>query len=405
MENNNFQMLLKNKLDEIKSKINRNKYLEKKFEYKLKDKIFYLLQDLGVGIYGGSILDKILHDDGSKKFYNFYEKYTNDNTISIPNDNDNIYLYDRIILAKPMNCTYNDKNFHSETYLNRNTILNDIDCVINQNIFDILLEKIKKIDNSIKIYTTEYNNFNKYIHIKDPTKIIKSYISIYISALNKYNQISNLLSITEYNDADIDLPIFKPIYFKIDVFIYDYNNSNIFKALNLLSSNADYFCNSLYMINYRLSVNDHITKSIIKPNYESNLIDNNKKCIDMFLKKHLYINNMTSIIKNQILNRYAYPIKCNVVNKRILKMKSKNFKIFNVYNFFENVILKDEICMLCRDNINNIDENVRLICCNSCYHQNCFKEIVYKNKCESCKNCYMCASKINFTYIYINYFT
>jgi hypothetical protein len=92
MEDNNFQSVLKNKFDEFKSKINRNKYIEKKFEFKIKKKIFHLLQDIGAGIYGGSILDEILHEDGSKRFYTFYDKYTNDNTILLPCDNNNIYI-------------------------------------------------------------------------------------------------------------------------------------------------------------------------------------------------------------------------------------------------------------------------------------------------------------------------
>jgi len=407
MENNDYENLLKNKLNEIDSKINRNKYIEKKFEYKIKKRIFEILQELGAGIFGGSIRDQILHESASKKFYQYYEKYTNDNMIVIPhnnNDDNNIrYIYNKIFLGKPVNITYCDKNFHSETYLDRNTIMNDIDCVINENLFERLIKHIEKIDNSIKIYTKKYNNFKNYIHIKDSSKIIKSYITIYISAINKFNHIKHYLTFNECIDADLDLPIFKPIYFKIDIFIYD-DSSNIFQALNLMSANSDYFCNSLYMINNRLSINDNIAKSIIRPNYESNITDIKKRCLDIFIKKHLYKEQIVKIIINQIYNRNAYPVKCNIIGKRILKMSSKNFKILDQYNFFDNVILHEEICILCRDNINSNNENIKLICCNSCYHQNCFKDIVYRHKYEI-KRCYMCSTKINFKYIYLNYYT
>lgn len=398
MEDNNFQQLLKNKLNNIDSSIKKNKFIEKKFEYKLKKKIFELLQELGGGIFGGAIRDQLLHEKGSKNFYSFYDQYTNNNTIIC-----NEFQCGKIFIGKSINITYCDKYFHKDTYLDRNTIINDIDCVLNINQYERLIEKIKKIDNSIRIHSNKYDNFKKYINLNDPSKIIKSFMTIHISALNKYNQIRTLFSNNDLIDADIDIPLFLPVYFKIDIFFYD-DDSNLFKALNLISSNSDYLCNSLYIVNNRISINDKTTRCLSIPNYESNLTDLKKKNIDMFLKKHIYITKMTNIIINQIYNREAYPIRCKIIQKRVDKMKFKNFKIINVYNFFENIKLNNEVCLLCRDNINNNEDCIRFICCNSCYHQSCFKEIVTRNKNNSYKRCYMCSSMINFSYIFSNYY-
>jgi len=87
------------------------KYIENKHDYLTKKRIFTLINDSGAGIFGGSLRDSIIHDFGSNKFYQYF--------------NNNLIKYNNL------NILYANKNYHKESYIDRNTIFNDIDTVMN----------------------------------------------------------------------------------------------------------------------------------------------------------------------------------------------------------------------------------------------------------------------------------
>ena len=109
-----------------------------------------------------------------------------------------------------------------ESYIDRNTIFNDIDTVMNQNNFKLLLSKLD--DFEIKYNYGIHHNFNKYIDIVDVENLISSYIILNIKIDNPFRNDFKLLRMF---GIGIDYPL-KESIIKIDILII-YHIDNFIK--------------------------------------------------------------------------------------------------------------------------------------------------------------------------------
>lgn len=361
--------------------IEKIKYIENKHDYFTKKKIYSLLTYCGAGIFGGSIRDSIIHDYGSNKFY----EYINNNFDYISN----------------VNLIYGDKKFHPESYKDRNLIFNDIDTIMSDDHFKAFLLQLDLL--FIKYSYIKYHDLTKYIDIDDLENLISSYIVLNITIDNPCNNIYNkLMNLNHANDLGINIIFnkFKQSYFKIDILI---SKENIYvkHVLDKITSNSDFYCNSIYLFNNKLEINEDIAKKLKEPCYDTFYEDNIKQKINIFLKKEIFKADVIDIVKKQILERKAISINLSKkTQKRINKIENKGFKIIYFQDIYEYVICKDEICILCRDDINsNIFDStlsIKFKCCNSYYHKDCLLKI--KNT-EIYKNCFYCSKKLDYKYL------
>jgi hypothetical protein len=250
------------------------------------------------------------------------------------NNNNNIYiqnkfLYDIYYFLINNNCCIFG-GFIRDLLNNDNKIPNDIDCIMNESQFDLLIKYLK--------YNNIFFSFGKYIKeeyipIIDNNNIIKEFTILKIfqkkifstnileySISNIIDTIDNADDINSYfNNGKIDNEINNNYtYINIDIFIHK-NNISIYDAIDIITNtNIDFYSNSLRLLNNNLSIN----KNLIDKFIEKNIIE-----ID-YLKiseKEIYFLFLYIIIE-QIQNKIAIPI--NIPDKhRIEKMISKNWKV------------------------------------------------------------------------------
>lgn len=395
---------LKNKIlyniTKIENEKKMIKHISSKHEYYFKTQIYNILLDFHACIFGGAIRDLILHDNGAVKFYEEYKIYKLSNTFLIYNSKTKTnYMLDTY---EKRSVLYQDKNFHPESFIDRNTILNDIDVVMHSDQFILFVDHIK-LDNNFSCYHHTYNNFKDYIDIDDPDNLISSYKRLYITKVNNFNYIKNDLYTPFTKDLDLDV-LFRnkcyPSKLIIDVFICKKNCSKK-SVLDLITNSSDFYCNTMYLYNNILDINIKNINLVKKePTYESIHEDKVKKYIDIFLQKVIHKNEVKEIIKSQILERKAIHIEVNDLSyKRIKKMKKKNFSIFFEKKYFKKTIIENEVCLFCMDNI-ICEEQIKFLCCNSNYHTNCLKIIANSHDCKNnVKPCYMCRKNVDFKYI------
>lgn len=357
-------------------------YIQNKHDYLTKKRIFTLINDSGAGIFGGSLRDSILHDFGSNKFYQYFNNNLNN--------------------CNNLNILYPNKNYHKESYIDRNTIFNDIDTVMNQNNFKLLLSKLD--DFKIKYNYGIHHNFNKYIDIVDVENLISSYIILNIKIDNPFRNDFKLLRMF---GIGIDYPL-KESIIKIDILICK-ETLSVKNVIDKITSNSDFYCNSLYLFNNKLQINESIAKKLKNIEFNSNYEDNIKKNINIFFKKEIYMKDIVNIVKNQILKKIAYSINLTKKNeKRITKIKNKGFTIKfdqSIYDNlnYENEICKNEICILCRSDLFDPNENdinnyeIKLKCCSSFYHKECLLEITKTN--INFNKCFYCSNKLDYKYL------
>ena len=383
--NNNNENILEDtnliNLDYIITNI-KIKYIQNKHDYLTKKRIFTLINDSGAGIFGGSLRDSILHDFGSNKFY----QYFNHNLINYNN----------------LNILYTNKNYHKESYIDRNTIFNDIDTVMNKNNFKLLLSKLE--DFEIKYNYCIHHNFNEYIDIIDVENLISSYIVLNITIDNPFRNDFKLLRMF---GIGIEFPL-KESFIKVDILMCK-ETLSVKNVIDKITSNSDFYCNSLYLFNNKLQINEDISKKLKNIEFNSTYEDNIKKNIDIFLKKEIYMKDIVNIVKNQILKKIAFSINLTKKNeKRITKIKNKGFTIkFNqsIYDNlnYHNVICKNEICILCRSDLFDPNENdinnyeIKLKCCSSFYHKECLLEITKTN--INFNKCFYCSNKLDYKFL------
>ena len=356
-------------------------YYQNKHKYFTQQKIFTLLIESGAGIFGGFIRDYLIHKYGSNSFYYFM-------------NNKSSYLCENIPLF------YCNEKFHPESYQNRNSISADIDTVMNMKIFEHFLSTLDSFN--IKYNYTIFNNFKKYIEIIDNQNQISKYIKFKIiidnpfdinnfQTFSNFKNIGNNVSFHKYNTSIVQLDI---LICKDDLSIKD--------TIENITSNSDFYCNSLYIFNDTLSISKNILKNLKEePSFESLYENNIKKNLDIFLKKNIYTKEVIEIVKKQIFEKIAMPLNLSKkIEYRMSKMKSKGFRILINHNIFEYLSCKDEICLLCRSDTLNENNIIKFKCCNSFYHEECLIEYVKKLE---IKKCFLCSKNIDsemFKYIF-----
>jgi hypothetical protein len=335
----------------------KKKYIENKHEYISKKKIFNLLLESGGAIFGGSIRDYFVHDYGSIFFYDYLNNNFNNS----------------------INILYCNKNIHQKTYVERNTIFNDFDIVMNINHFKYFISKIESLD--IKYSYVIYNNFKKYIDIVDIDNQIIKYIVFKINIDNPLD-----ILINNYNK-------YSTCIIKIDIIICK-ENLSLKNVTENITSNSDFFCNSLFIYNYSLEINKNIAKYLKNPDFNSLYQNDIKKNIDIFFKKKIYISDVIEIIKNQIFNKEA--IVLNLKYKPILRKNKILLKGFNiVYKqiYFDEINCNNELCLLCRSDILENDSTIKFKCCNTFFHKTCLSDWINN---QEINNCFVCSKYINY---------
>ena len=388
--NNQDQFYIKIKMKKLIDD-EKKKYFDNKHEYFTKKKIFTLLTNCKAGIFGGSIRDSLLHDYGAKKFYEYISK--------------NIFYRENI------NLIYGDKKFHPESFIDRNLIFNDIDTVMNDDHFKLFLLELDLF--TIKYSYVKHNNFNEYIDISNLENLVSSYIVLNITITNPTNDLSEEITYSKYvKDLKIKhfLKNFKKCNFKIDILLCN-EDVPVKKVLDIITSNSDFYCNSLYLLNNKLEINEIIAKKLKDPCYDSLYEDPIKKNIDLFFKKEVFTTDIINIVKTQILEKNAIAINLSKkTEKRIFKMERKGFKLIynhdsqDIYEYITcnddlNDNLNENVCILCRSefNISNINfDAIKFKCCNSYYHKPCLLELCNLNQ---YKNCIYCNKITDYTYI------
>lgn len=350
-------------------------YAENKHEYFTKKKIFTLILESGGGVFGGFIRDHIIHDYGSILFYDFLEI-------------ENIYNG----MNKLINILYCNKDIYPETYIERNTIFNDIDCIMNMNQFNILKNSLDSFDIKYEYYIL--NEFNKYMDIIDIKDQIKTFIPLWIYINNPFD-IENLKDFPYSTNfkANLNFKKYKSCVFKLDILICR-ENILIKDALDNITSNSDFYCNSLYIYNYSLEINKNIAQNLKNQVFTSSFNDENKKNIDIFFKQKFYISDVIEIVKKQIFEKKA--VSLNLEKRcqyRIDKMKLKGFNIIYFQSIFDEIYCKDEICLICRSEFLENTLNIKFKCCNSYFHRECLYDWINK---KEIKKCFLCSKVVDF---------
>jgi hypothetical protein len=261
--------------------IEQKKSFEKKHEYVTKKKIFNFILDSGGGIFGGSIRDSLIHDFGSRKFYDFLKKY----------DSNEIHKPEGIYFVNNINLIYSNSMIHSSSFNDRNIIFNDIDSVMDNDIFN---KFINLLDNfSLKYNYSKIKDYTKYIDIVDLENKISSYIilNIYIENPNK---------ILNYSLSVI----------KIDILLCS-EEKYMKEVLDKISGNSDFYCNSLRYVNNKISINNEVIEKFLADKivfYDIN-ID-----INIILSTYFHENILFNEISNNIivLHNIINQIKCKV---------------------------------------------------------------------------------------------
>ena len=418
-DNDEFDIIYKNKylnniIEEKKLKIfqvmkniNAEKNIVKNINLKhkfisIKHIADLLKNNFNGSIFGGYIRDLFLHNNGSFNYYEEYSKYLNDNQYLIKKKKS--YQFLNINIIEHDNVLYNNKNFHNESYIERNTIPNDIDIVLHEEDYQHFLKFLN--ENFKHNYTFKnHENFNKYMKINDSNHKIKSFHTVWIDLLNPVNDLKKKISYYEFTNLGLGIISneFTCARVKIQIFTCDKNTPKK-DVLNILTNGADFFCNSLYY-GYDNKINISIKNMNIIDNkivIFSKYNDKIKKNLDKFLQYKIYKTKILDIVLKQIFERKAFPIdQSTLMYKRIKKMKKKHFKIYyETLYFTKNIeINNNEICILCRDKI-DLNDIISMKCCNSYYHRKCMREICsnikYKNNVCSC---FMCKKYIDFKYV------
>ena len=381
---NKIKQSIMQKINEDKIMQNRVDYHKNKINYFAKKEVFNILVDLNIGIFGGAIRDSFLHDYGAKKFYKYYHEYVEDNTFLV-----NLHQH-KLFIGKDICEVYADPDFHSISAFDRKVIINDFDTVMHESDVNRLIEYLDS-ETVSNFHINKNNNFSKYMNINDPLEMIESYwiISFYIEINKKFENI------------------------KIDALICK-DSCSIENVLNNISSMSDFFCNSIFLYNKTFKISEFIVDKLLTTcsietieNLENfpisnkvypidSLYEEEKENINFHLKKRIYNKNIVEIVKEQIYEKKCYPINELIMRKRLQKMDGKKFKFEIKLNYVESKIINDEVCLLCMDEINEEEKNIKLKCCNSNYHKKCFIELInhfkYKDKIIPC---FVCTSKID----------
>ena len=390
-------ILKKNKEKNIIKNINlKHKYLS------IKKIGNILINQFNGMIFGGYIRDILLHNNGAYCFYKEYCKYMNDNVFLIKKKNNEESFC--INTSENENIYYLDKKFHNESYINRNTIPNDIDIVLQEEDFQDFLTYLNKNFNNFYTFKI-HKNFNEYMKINDPSCKITSFNTIFINLLNPLNNLKTKISYYEYINLDLEIisNTFIPAKIKIQVFTCKKDISKK-SVLNILTEGSDFFCNALYYdIDKKINISSKNMKILDnKKIFNSLYKDKIKKKIDIFLQRTIHKNEIIEQVIKQIFERKAIPInEEQLMYKRIKKMKKKHFQVFCNTLYFTKKISNNnhDICIYCRDDI-PINEIISMKCCNSFYHIKCMsqicKNIQYKNKIYPC---FMCKKNLDLKYI------
>jgi hypothetical protein len=360
----------------------KKKYNENKHIYFTQKKIFTLLIESGAGIFGGFVRDYLIHKLGSNSFYDFM-------------NNESSYLFENIPLF------YCNEKFHPESYQNRNTISADIDTVMNMKCFESFLSTLDSFN--IKYNYTISNNFKKYIHIINDQNQISKYIRFKIIIdnpfdINNFESFSNIKNIGN----NISFKNYATSIIDIDILICK-DEVSIKNTIENITSNSDFYCNSLYILNDTLSISKNISRNLKEFSFgiETLYQDNIRRNLDIFLKKNIYTKEVIEIVKKQIFEKKAICLNLSKKKEyRMSKIKSKGFTILVNHNIFEYVSCKDETCLLCRCDKLEGNKVIKFKCCNSFYHEECLVEYIKK---VEIKKCLLCSKYIDgemFKYIF-----
>jgi hypothetical protein len=299
--------------------------------WKMANGVARAIQKAGGYVFGGFVRDSIIHDHNAEQFYKVYNK----------ENCDDIYK------------KYNDTTILPE-FKERTIRISDIDCFMTE-------EQFKKLNDVF--------NADHYDCIIKNTKTAMFYFGggvVDVSILKH----SKLIVKFQTNDVLQSIVNNFSYYIKVDVIYADTPIDYIYRKL---SSNMDFECNSL----------------ILSPDNSYNLPIHDCGVVYKPIEKIAKILDIVEDIKNKKAKMISTNMK-SILEFRIIKMIEKGFSIYTknieVLKMLED---EEEICVICRENIDEEKNHIKDITCNARYCLSCYNQMLshseYKHECPNCK--------------------
>lgn len=344
--------------------------------YKLIKNIEEYVLDSGGVIFGEYISYLILHDNSANKFFSWRKE--------------NNEKYD----------CYTDKTKHPETYIDRNIKPEKMDCIMNMEQFqkfmkilknkNIFYENIDNLGTSNNLHLINGKAIHKLyiLHIKlCKNNIKKSIIDIFKKNIENNTFKNNIVHTQEYIDILENIDKITSMFQKIKLNIFVLNEScNIDEGIAKICSFADFYCNCLVMNKYN-------NIFILKKYQDYYLKMKYKKNSNNYISPTFYLEMLNDIF-NQIIEKKAISIPFVNILVKNENIRNKGFEVIQKESFFELNLFKDDLCILCQENIDENTISVKLKCCDANY---CFK-CVNTNINKFIKNnkyCNMCNTSYN----------
>lgn len=297
--------------------------------WKMANGVARAIQKAGGYIFGGFVRDSIIHDHNAEQFYKVFNK----------ENCDDIYK------------TYNDTSILPE-FKERTIRITDIDCFMTE-------EQFKKLNEAF--HADHYDCI-----IKD-TKTAMFYFGGGVVDVSMLKH-SKLIVKFRTNDVLQSIVDNFAYYVKVDVIYADTPIDYIYRKL---SSNMDFECNSLILSpdnSYTLPIQEGI--------------------IDKPIEKITKILGIIEDIKNKKAKMININMK-SILEFRISKMIEKGFSIYTKNIEVVKISEEEEICIICRENIEKEKSHIKDIDCSARYCLSCYNDLLshpsYKHECPNCK--------------------
>jgi hypothetical protein len=291
----------------------------------------------GGNIFGGFVRDKIIHNDAADNFYDHMIKQ------GITGDSVEFQL------------KYNDVTVLPE-YKERCIMPSDIDCYMDSEQIKNVIDSLKKKNYNVKVKKTGQANFYFFVRSTniDISKLIHTKLIIKMDCNQYISDIFNL------ND------------FEVNVDLIHAKRSDKVNIYDILSSNIEFECNSLFInSNNEIRLSNRIASYL-------NPIEKLKK-----------INDVITDIK--LKKTKVYQDSNNVIPVfRWEKMISKGWKVSSLYFEFMKDTEYDGHCIICHDNISKEHFHIKDCNCDARFHLGCYlkmnKHTEFKQECPMCKS-------------------
>jgi len=306
-------------------------------------------------IFGGFVRDSILHNHYASIYYNEHRKLN--------------------IGMKIAELKYTNLDYFPE-YINRLLLPNDIDIYLPDNNIEEVLHFLKL--NYFEIISKKIKTGKHYFSNLDD-EVAESLTHYIIQIKPSFTKICDILTNQVFNINEIKLLLnnINPTFIiKLDIFTSKIKYDDPFFGA------IDFECNGLYLTKHGISISNKLLINDLNNNKSYNSISSDLLNLSSLsiLEKN---DKMQYVIQNIIENKAIWIKPTNT--KRIYKMILKDWKIFNNKIDLITNSSSQEICLICKENINLID--CKMKCCNGFLHLNCLINLdnnFSKKKCIHC---------------------